>query len=94
MSFDFGSSTLRLAFCWPSSIGAGNSEVDLSIGLWQVRSLVLRLGFGSSKVIHFDWSLAKAKSCPSIGVWQGQGSVLRLGDGTSELYPSTGSSRQ
>ena len=41
VSFDPGSSTLRLAFCWPPSIGVGSSQVmsfDWDFGRGEVPS--------------------------------------------------------
>ena len=79
VSFDSGSSTLRLELCWPPSIGVGSSEVmsfDWDFGRGEVLSFdwakaaasgILRLGVRASEVLSFDWPVSQcvAKSFDS-----------------------------
>ena len=46
-------------------LGIATTKSRLSIRLWHQSGHVLRLGFGTSQVIYFDWWLAPAWECLS-----------------------------
>ena len=56
MSFDPGSRNLRLAFCWPPSIGAGNNEVMSFDWALEGAKSCPSIGRRQHQVISFDWS--------------------------------------